>query len=323
MVTGSRDAAVETVALSHFYGKRPALSQVSLRAVEGELFGVVGPNGSGKSTLFSILATLLRPSEGAAAVLGLDVCRQADQVRRHIGIVFQSSCLDPKLTLGENLCHYGHFQGLYGRALQRRAEAILSRAGLTDRRRDLVGQLSGGLRRRGELARALLHEPRVLLLDEPSAGLDPVARREFWNYVAELRAERQLTVLLTTHLMDEAERCDRLALLHRGEVLSMAAPDALKREMGYDVITLHATDPDLLAARVAERFGVRSHVHDGCVRVELESGHRWVAEFVEAFPGEITSLHLDKPSIEDVFIHRTGASLAAPDVSVSDGLAKR
>ena len=230
--------AVAVNDVSHFYGDRAALSHVSLDVARGEMFGVVGPNGSGKSTLFRILTTLLAPTRGSASILGLDVSSSPNEVRRSIGVVFQESILDGKLTLEENLLHHGHLYGLWGKALRVRVTDLLAMIKLEDRRKDHVETLSGGLRRRGELAVCLLHEPPVLLLDEPTVGLDPVARHEFWNDVARMRVAKELTVLLTTHLMDEADRCDRLVLLREGEVCALASPDDLKSEMGYDILTV-------------------------------------------------------------------------------------
>jgi len=295
--------------LTHNYGARTALAGVSFQVGAGEIFGLLGPNGSGKSTLFRILSTLMAPSEGRATVAGLDVTAQSDRVRRHIGVVFQSQSLDRKLSVEENLRSQGHLFGLSGGVLRGRVEETMARLGLADRRGDLVEALSGGLRRRVEVAKALLHEPAVLLMDEPSTGLDPGARREFWQYIDELRARRGVTVLLTSHVLDDAERCDRLLLLHHGRVVAEGTPAELKARIGGDVVVLEASDPEGFRGQLAARFGAETKIADGQVRVEIANGHRFIAEVVEAFPGVIRSVALHKPTLEDVFLNETGVSI--------------
>lgn len=295
--------------LTHKYGVRTALAGVSFQVGAGESFGLLGPNGSGKSTLFRILSTMMTPSEGRATVAGLDVTTQSDRVRRHIGVVFQSQSLDKKLSVEENLRSQGHLFGLSGGVLRGRIEETMARLGLADRRGDLVEALSGGLRRRVEVAKALLHEPAVLLMDEPSTGLDPGARREFWQYIEELRERRGVTVLLTSHVLGDAERCDRLLLLHQGRVVAEGTPAELKSRIGGDVVVLEVADPGALAGQLTARFGAQTKIADGQVRVEIANGHRFIAEVVEAFPGVIRSVALHKPTLEDVFLNETGASI--------------
>jgi ABC-2 type transport system ATP-binding protein len=264
---------------------------------------LLGPNGGGKSTLFRILATLMTPSGGRALVAGFDVQRQPAQVRRQIGVVFQSQSLDRKLTVEENLRSQGHLYGMSGAALRRRIGEVMGRLGLADRRKDLVETLSGGLRRRVEIAKGLLHGPAVLLMDEPSTGLDPGARRELWQYLEELRDQEGITVLLTTHLLDEADRCARLLLLHQGRVVAAGSPAELKARIGGDVVVLEAADVTALQARL----GVPSTIVNGALRVEIDNGHRFIAQVMEAFPGMIHSVALHKPTLEDVFLDETGA----------------
>jgi ABC-2 type transport system ATP-binding protein len=295
--------------LTHRYGSRTALDDVTFEVQPGEIFGLLGPNGGGKSTLFRVLATMMTPTAGRATVAGHDVTREAAAVRRAAGVVFQSQSLDKALTVAENLRAQGHLHGMAGRALAGRMEAAMERLGLGDRRNDLVETLSGGLKRRVEIAKALLHRPRVLLMDEASTGLDPGARRELWQYVTELRAREGVTILLTTHLLDEAERCDKLALLHQGRVVALGTPAQLRARIGGDVVVLEAVDAEDLAARVTARFGVEAVARDGQVRVEIVGGHRFLAEAMEALPGTITAVGLHKPTLEDVFLHETGASI--------------
>ena len=295
--------------LTHNYGSRTALSAVSFQVNAGEIFGLLGPNGSGKSTLFRILSTMMSPASGRATVAGYDVNTKPDEVRRHIGVVFQSHSLDKKLTVEENLRGQGHLFGLSGAELKRRTGEVMTRLGLANRKSDLVDTLSGGLRRRVEVARALLHAPQVLLMDEPSTGLDPGARRELWQYIEELRKDHGVTVLLTSHILDEAERCDRLLLLHEGRVVAEGTPAELKSRIGGDVVVLEMSDPESAALQIAARFGAQARVVDGVLRVEIANGHRFIAEVVEAFPGSIRSVALHKPTLEDVFLDETGVSI--------------
>lgn len=238
--------------------------------------------------------------------MGFDVARDPNSLRRHIGVVFQAQSIDIKLTAAENLTHQGHLYGLRGAALKARIREILQRVGLADRANEKAETFSGGMQRRLELAKGLLHHPSVLLLDEPTTGLDPGARRDLWQYLAILRDEEHVTVLVTTHLMEEAERCDRLAILNEGKVVALGTPDELKHEIGGDVILLDTKNAQALALRVRERFQVDAQVLQGQVRLERESGHRFITDVVEAFPGEIEAISVSKPTLEDVFIHRTG-----------------
>ncbi len=295
--------------LTHRYGERVALSGVSFTVPEGEIFGLLGPNGGGKSTLFRILSTLMAPSEGRASICGHDVVREPGEVRRRIGVVFQSQSLDKKLTVEENLRGQGHLHGMSGAALKDRIEKVLGRLGLADRRNDLVEILSGGLRRRVEIAKGLLHKPQVVLMDEASTGLDPGARRELWQYILELREREGVTVLLTSHILDEADRCDRLVLVHEGRVVSQGTPAELKAKIGGDVVILESADLAGLGQKIEARFQVRPVSANGTLRVEIANGHRFITEVVEAFPGMIESVGLHKPTLEDVFLQETGAAL--------------
>jgi len=293
--------------LVHRYESRTALNGVSFDVRPAELFGLLGPNGSGKTTLFRILSTLMIPTGGRAVVMGCDAARDASSLRRQIGVVFQSPSIDPKLTAYENLWHQGHLYGLRGSALKKRVEEILSRVGLSDRAKERVETFSGGMQRRIELAKGLLHHPGVLLLDEPTTGLDPGARRDLWQYLQMLRDEEHVSVLVTTHLMEEAERCDRLAIMNEGNLVALGTPAELKSEIGGDVILLDAArDAELLAAHIRARFDVEAAVLGTQVRIEREGGHRFVPDVVEAFPGEIQAISVSKPALEDVFINRTG-----------------
>lgn len=291
----------------HRYENRTALNGVSFDVRTAELFGLLGPNGSGKTTLFRILSTLMLPTAGRAVIHGYDVAKEPARVRHQIGVVFQAQSIDIKLTAYENLWHEGHLYGLHGSGLKSRIHEILSRVGLADRAKELVETFSGGMQRRIELAKGLLHHPSVLLLDEPTTGLDPGARRDLWQYLQTLRDEEHVSVLVTTHLMEEAERCDRLAIMNEGNLVALGTPAELKNEIGGDVILLEASrDASPLADRIRSRFHVETTVLENQVRIEREGAHRFVTEVVEAFPGEIDAISISKPTLEDVFIHRTG-----------------
>lgn len=298
--------AIRIERLTHSYDDRKALDNVSFDVLPAEIFGLLGPNGSGKTTLFRILSTLMLPSAGRALIMGHDASDEPNEVRREIGVVFQAASVDAKLTVRENLRHQGHLYGLSGAALQQRITEMLMRVGLADRARDRVETLSGGQQRRVELAKGLMHHPSVLLLDEPSTGLDPGARRDLWLYLKMLRDQERVTVVVTTHLMEEAEHCDRLAILNEGKLVALGTPSELKHEIGGEVIVMEAREPESLARRITERFGGPCNVIDRKVRLEREHGHRFVTDVVEAFPGEIDSISVSKPTLEDVFIDRTG-----------------
>jgi ABC-2 type transport system ATP-binding protein len=300
------DSLLVVEALTHRYGERAALNNVSFQVAKGEIFGLLGPNGGGKTTLFRVLSTLVAPSEGSVCMFGVDVVREQGEIRRRIGVVFQSPSLDRKLTVLENLRHQGHLYNLRGQGLQSRIDQLLSRFGIADRKSDLVETLSGGQRRRVELAKGLLHKPQVLLLDEPSTGLDPRVRRELSDYLERLRDEDDMTILLTTHLMEEADRCDRLAILDRGQLVALSTPRELKEQIGGDVISMETRQPQPLTEQISKRFGIEARVLDGSVRVERANGHKFITELVEAFPGQIDAISIHKPTLEDVFIHRTG-----------------
>jgi ABC-2 type transport system ATP-binding protein len=309
-VTDGAPPAVAVDDLRHRYGDRVALEGISFRVERGELFGLLGPNGGGKSTLFRILATLQRPSGGSARLLGFDVVAEAARVRACLGVVFQNASVDVHLTVAENLRHHGALFGLRGGELADRMERLLTRFGLEARRHDLVGRLSGGLARRVELAKGLLPAPAVLLLDEPSAGLDPAARRDLLDQLVSLRDDDGTTILVTTHHMDEAERCDRLALLDQGRLIAVDRPDRLKARVGGDVVTIRSGDLDGLDASLRTAFGVEPRRVDGTLRLEHERGHELLQAVVDRFPGSVQSITFGKPTLEDAFILLTGHGLS-------------
>ncbi len=302
----STNSAVEVSHLTHHYGDRQAIADLSFSVGAGEIFAILGPNGSGKTTLFRVLSTLVPIQQGDIHILGFDLRTRPDAIRANLGVVFQSPSVDKKLTVLENIIHHGRLYGLAGQELRSRAEEMLTRLGLADRGRELVEKLSGGLRRRVELAQGMLHRPRLLLLDEPSTGLDPGARSDVWHYLRQVRDELGVTVLVTTHLLEEAQITDRIAIMHRGQLAALDTPAALQAAVGGDAVTIRTTTPDTLAADINSRFELKAKIIDGAVRLELPNGHEWVPKLVEAFPDHVESITLGKPTLEDVFIHFTG-----------------
>ncbi len=299
------DSAIRVWSVGYRYGRRQALVDLSLEIAPGEIFAFLGPNGGGKTTLFRLLSTLIPLQEGQVEILSHDIRTQSAQVRSQIGVVFQAPSLDKKLTVSENIRHQAHLYGIAGATLRQREAEMLARLGLADRAGERAEALSGGLRRRAELAKGMIHRPRLLLLDEPSTGLDPGARSDLWSYLRSL-SEQGVTVVLTTHLLEEADKADRIAILNEGRLVALDTPEALRATVGGDSITIRSSDPQRLAAAIGAEFGCEAQVLDGAVRLEQADGHRWIARLVDAFGGQIESVTLGKPSLEDVFIARTG-----------------
>lgn len=306
-------SAVHTDLLTHRYGERIALHELSLSVQPGEVVALLGPNGSGKTTLFRILSTLIPPQDGQAAVFGLPLADQTqrEHVRRVIGVVFQNPSLDKQLSAEENLTFHGHLFGLRGAELRTRVRDLLKRFDLLERAGERVSGFSGGMRRRVEIAKGLINRPRLLLLDEPSTGLDPVARAQVWQHLEQVRHEDGVTVLLTTHLMDEADRCDRVAILDGGKLVADGTPSLLKERVGGDVITLRTPDASGASAILRDRLGLHSDVRDSTLRLERPRGHELVPALIEALPGRVESVSVGKPTLEDVFLHVTGRQFRA------------
>ena len=302
----SPPASVEVHGLVHDYGEYRALRGVDFSVGQGEIFGLLGPNGGGKTTLFRILATLIRPAGGRALIFGRDVVREAREVRLSMGVVFQSPALDRKLTVRENLDVQGRLYGLGGETLRKAMDDMLQRLRLLDRAETRVDRLSGGLMRRAEIAKGLLHRPRLLLMDEPSSGLDPGARQDLWDLLGGLRESHGTTLLLTTHLMEEADRCDRLAILSEGTLVAEGTPRELKGEIGGDVIVITTPAPAEVRDGIEKRFGGPVRIVDGTVRIERPSGHELIPRIVEAFADRIDAVTLGRPTLLDVFIRKTG-----------------
>ena len=306
-------SAVEVRDLDFSYGDHSALRSVGFEVPQGEIFGLLGPNGGGKTTLFGILSTLITPDRGSVSIFGVDAVAEAAQARRDLGVVFQTPSLDRQLRVDENLVHHGHLYGLRGVDLEVRIEFELSRFELLNRRRDMVKTLSGGLQRRVEIAKALLHRPRLLLLDEPSSGLDPRARRDLWKALETLRSDSGTTVLLTTHFIEEANRCDRLALIDDGELIALGEPEVLKREIGGDVVVMQVAEPESCADVLRKDLGVEAEIGDNTLRFEHPQVAGMIGSLLEALSGRIESVNVSRPTLEDVFLKRTGKELGRGD----------
>lgn len=292
--------------VSFRYGERVALDGVSFQVNAGEIFGLLGPNGGGKTTLFRLLTTLLPLQTGTVQLAGRNLTDHAAAVRSQLGVTFQSPSLDGKLTVQENLRHQGHLYGLLGEALRQRITEVTGWLGVQDRLSQLADTLSGGLKRRVEIAKSLLHAPTCLILDEPSTGLDPGARLDLWTVLDRLRREQGMTILVTTHLMDEAERCDRLAILDHGQLVATGSPQELRQQLAGDCLMLTATNPAMLIPAIAERFRVTAVPIGEELRIEHPQALDLLRDLVTAFPQEIQAISLAKPTLEDVFIAKTG-----------------
>jgi ABC-2 type transport system ATP-binding protein len=317
MITPENSHAIVARNLVKSFGDRRALDGISLEVRRGEIFCLLGPNGGGKSTLFRILATLSLPDTGSAEICGHDVVSGAAEVRARLGVVFQSPSLDGKLTILENLRCGGALYGLKGADLERRITEATKALNLTDRMGDLVETLSGGLQRRAEIAKCLLIRPEVLLLDEPSTGLDPGARLDLRDALEDLRSRHGVTVLCTTHLMEEAARADRVGIVSGGKLVAAGTPSELTSALGGDVISLGVmpgTDAGHLARLLTEKTGVPAGVVEGEVRLESREPYALAARVAGEFPREISSLRIARPTLEDVFVARTGRLFADENV---------
>jgi len=304
MASSSDAVVVEQVGFH--YGDRAALTGVEFAVRSAEVFGLLGPNGGGKTTLFRLMATLLPVQAGRIEILGRDVAREPAAVRARIGVTFQSPSVDGKLTVAENLRHQALLYGWSGRRATDRIQQLLSQFGIADRARQRVDELSGGLKRRVEIAKSLISAPDVLILDEPSTGLDPGARLDLWQALEHLAREDGVTVLVTTHLMEEAERCGRLAILDRGQVVALGTPAALRQTIGGSCITVQTAAAVPLARQIETRFGVTCQVMESEIRIEQDAALDLLRDLLTSFPDEISAVSVAKPTLEDVFIARTG-----------------
>ena len=299
-------ACLAVSGVTHRYGDIVALDDVTFEVAEGERFGLLGPNGGGKTTLFRLISTLMQPTAGSVEVFGEDVSHNPDAVRRRLGVVFQHTALDVELTVQENLKTHAALVGVTGGTASERIADVLERLGLADRAKDRVKTLSGGLARRTDLARGLLHRPNLLLLDEPTAGLDPIARRELWDVLDGLRRANGTTQIVATHMMDEAERCDRIGILDRGKLVAIGRPEALKAELGAETLWLESADPVTLQQHLKARLDLSSRLVGRSVLVEAEEPASLLPAIYEAAGDLIAEASVRKPTLEDVFVATTG-----------------
>jgi len=321
--------AIEAHGLVRKFGDLVAVDGVSFEVEQGEIFGFLGPNGAGKTTTINMLCTLLRPTAGHATVNGYDVVRQQDEVRQSIGLVFQDPSLDEKLTAMENLRFHAMLYDVPRELFERRAREVLTLAELSDRANSLVQTFSGGMKRRLEIARGLLHHPRVLFLDEPTLGLDPQTRRHIWEYVLELRDREGVTIFLTTHYMDEAEHADRIAIIDYGKIVALDTPENLKSLVGGDVVRLRTTNDELAAHRLREAFATEVR-HDGqALILEVPRGDQAIPHMVQVLSNgtgphiEVLSINMRRPTLEDVFIKLTGHAIRDEEADAKDRMRMR
>jgi ABC-2 type transport system ATP-binding protein len=300
---------VEVVDLVKSFDEAAAVRGVSFTVRPGEVFGFLGPNGAGKSTTINVLCTLARPTSGTARVAGFDVVAQRDDVRRHIGLVFQDPTLDLQLTAAQNLRLHAELYGIDPAAVRERMRQMLELVDLWDRRDHAAMTFSGGMRRRLEIARGLLHSPRVLFLDEPTIGLDPQTRSSIWRYIRALQEAEDTTIFMTTHYMDEAELCDRIAIMDRGEIVVCDTPRALKASVGADRVTLGTADDEAALAALRERFGIDATVAEGAVTFHVASGEAFVPRLFADLGVAITSVVVSRPTLDDVFMRYTGSTI--------------
>jgi ABC-2 type transport system ATP-binding protein len=298
---------IDVHGLGRDFGAFTAVERVDFQVEEKEIFGFLGPNGAGKTTTINMLATLLKPTRGRAELAGHDVVAQPNQVRQAIGMVFQDPSLDDRLTAEENLVFHAMLYNVPTAVRRQRMDRVLEIVGLSDRRRSIVRTFSGGMKRRLEIARGLLHYPKVLFLDEPTVGLDPQTRKAIWDHVRRLRDEVGITVFMTTHYMDEAENCDRIAVIDHGKIQAVDTPAALKRLVGGDVIIVEGDAS--LADDIARRYGVRVQEAGGAFHFQVSQGAEFVPKVVVDFAGRIRSIQVKQPSLDDVFLHLTGRAI--------------
>jgi len=319
-VTSTTDTAVSVKGLAKRYHEVEAVRGIDFEVNAGETFGFLGPNGAGKSTTINMLCTLVRPSAGSALVAGHDVVTERDEVRRNIGLVFQDTTLDGYLSAEQNLRLHAELYGVPRDVVYERMRQVMEMVGLWDRRDSLVNTFSGGMKRRLEIARGLLHSPRVLFLDEPTVGLDPQTRSSIWSYIRELKAREDITIFLTTHYMDEAENCERIAIMDHGQIIVLDTPEALKASVGKDRVQLHTDDDDGAIAALGERFGIEAQIAESAVTFGVSDGEQFVPRLFAELGQPIRSVSVARPSLDDVFMSYTGTTIRDAESSQTDSM---
>jgi ABC-2 type transport system ATP-binding protein len=307
--SNGRTPAIAVQGLVKNYDEVEAVRGVEFEVAVGEVFGFLGPNGAGKTTTINMLCTLAKPTAGSAKVAGHDVVRERDDVRRNIGLVFQDPTLDGYMTGAQNLRMHAELYGVQRNLVEPRMEQVLRMVGLWERRDHPVGTYSGGMRRRLEIARGLMHSPRVLFLDEPTIGLDPQTRRSIWSYIGELKEREEITIFMTTHYMDEAEWCDRIAIMDHGEIVALDRPETLKAQVGADRVTIHTDDNDQAIAALADRFGIEARITEGAVAFGVPAGEEFVPRLFAELGIPIRAVNVSRPTLDDVFMSYTGTTI--------------
>jgi ABC-2 type transport system ATP-binding protein len=322
MIPNLSDNVIEVKKLTRKFKQLKAVDGISFNVGKGEIFGFLGPNGAGKTTTINILCTLLLPTSGTATVNGYDVVSQTSQVRSSIGLVFQESTLDEYLSAEQNLLFHSYAYGIPKNERKERLESMLKMVELWDRRHDRIQTYSGGMRRRLEIARGLLHHPKVLFLDEPTIGLDPQTRHKIWDYIQELRKETNLTIFMTTQYMEEAENCHRIGIIDHGKIVALDILDHLKNAVGGDILTIRTTDNAAAVREIQERYKLKTTFEGDNIAFNIDNGEQFLPEFVKSFQGHILSISLRRPTLDDVFLKLTGASIRAAGAAPS-GLMRR
>lgn len=309
---------IEVKNLTKKYKGLTAVDGVSFDVRQGEIFGFLGPNGAGKSTTISMLATLIFPSAGEALINGFNINSQRNEVRRSIGLVFQDPSLDDRLTANENLCFHADLYRLPKGDCEQRTTEVLKLVDLWDRRNDIVKTFSGGMKRRLEIARGLIHQPKVLFLDEPTLGLDPQTRFNIWEYIFKLRESHEMTIFMTTHYMNEAEYCDRIAIIDHGKIIALDTPANLKKRVGCDIIILTSEQRESLKKELKEKYKQDVIEDNGTLKIEVEEGEKFLPRLFNELQSPISSIELRKPTLEDVFLQLTGHQIRAERASEKD-----
>jgi ABC-2 type transport system ATP-binding protein len=308
-LAGGPAPAIVVRDLKKTFGEVEAVRGVEFEVGLGEVFGFLGPNGAGKTTTINMLCTLAKPTSGTATVAGHDVVRERDDVRRHIGLVFQDPTLDGYLTAEQNLRLHAELYGVQSDLVMPRMQQVLEMVGLWERKDSPVGTFSGGMRRRLEIARGLMHSPRVLFLDEPTIGLDPQTRRSIWSYIRELKQTEDITIFMTTHYMDEAEWCDRIAIMDHGQIVALDAPETLKAQVGTDRVTIHTDNNEAAIVALEERFGLEARISEGAVTFGVPAGEEFVPRLFAELGLPIRSVSVSRPTLDDVFMSYTGTTI--------------
>ncbi len=306
---------IEVKNLTRKFNGLTAVDHISFEVKKGEIFGFLGPNGAGKSTTINMLSTLLMPTEGDAIINNFNILSQRDEVRKSIGLVFQDPSLDDRLTAEENLRFHARLYGVPSDEYKKRAKEVLQLVDLWDRKNEVIKNFSGGMKRRLEIARGLIHYPAVLFLDEPTIGLDPQTRAHLWSYVLKLKREKEMTIFMTTHYMNEAENCDRIAIIDYGKIVALNSPDNLKTKVGGDVISMKTVDKPSLKKELEERYGVEIKEEDGALRMEVANGDQFLPNIFNELATKIDAIELRKPTLDDVFLHFTGRAIREEEAS--------